>query len=97
MPGRLYRLGRYPGLKLGRVQVRQEWVAGELYRLPAEPGPLAALLEAMDRYEGGDFERVAAVARRADGGRVRAWVYEYSLRISEAWRIGPEDNATFIT
>lgn len=83
--GKLYDLGRYPGLQ--RSTTPGEWVTGELYRLPELPD----LLPTLDAYEGSDFERVLAVAQRADRRRVKAWVYEYCPRVSEAWRVASGD------
>jgi gamma-glutamylcyclotransferase (GGCT)/AIG2-like uncharacterized protein YtfP len=67
VPGRLFDLGRYPGLVAGRGRVR-----GEVYRL-RDP----ELLAAVDREEGYNFERRRTVATLADGRRVRAWIYRY--------------------
>ncbi len=77
--GRLYEAGGYPGLVLegdGRVK-------GELYRL-RRPN---SVLRVLDRYEGcspsdpqpHEYRRVLTEVRRARGGRMRAWVYEYRL------------------
>jgi gamma-glutamylcyclotransferase (GGCT)/AIG2-like uncharacterized protein YtfP len=74
--GRLYDVGRYPGL----VQPRRagEWVTGELYRL-AKP---RLTLRALDRYESGSpaqarFKRERAIAYLASGARRRVWLYRF--------------------
>jgi gamma-glutamylcyclotransferase (GGCT)/AIG2-like uncharacterized protein YtfP len=75
--GRLYDLGRYPGLTEPRRA--GEWVAGELYRLRTP----RATLRALDRYECGSgpvpagFARERAIAHLARGSRRRAWVYRF--------------------
>jgi gamma-glutamylcyclotransferase (GGCT)/AIG2-like uncharacterized protein YtfP len=79
--GRLYDLGRYPGLR--RSSHPQDWVTGELYKLPENP----ALLPALDKYEGQDFKRVLAIACREGRPSVKTWVYEYRPRVSDARRI----------
>jgi gamma-glutamylcyclotransferase (GGCT)/AIG2-like uncharacterized protein YtfP len=75
--GRLYDLGRYPGLAEPRRA--GEWVTGELYRLRT-PRPT---LRALDRYELGAwpvparFTRERAIAHLARGSRRRVWVYRF--------------------
>ena len=82
LPGRLYRLGKYPGLLAPGTS--KDWVAGELYRLPTA---FSALLWMLDQYEGPTFERVLAVAHRGGRSPVKTWVYLYRQRVSEAQRI----------
>jgi gamma-glutamylcyclotransferase (GGCT)/AIG2-like uncharacterized protein YtfP len=60
-------LGAYPGLVSGRGAVR-----GEVYRLES-----CAVLPAIDREEGYNFERRRTSVTLADGRRVRAWAYWY--------------------
>ena len=60
VPGSIYRVQRYPAYK----QEPAGEVHGELYRL-SDP---ATTLNALDEYEGEDFERV--VVREA-------WIYRY--------------------
>ena len=81
VPGRLYNLGRYPGLLPPCGS--EDWVIGEHYRLPAT-GPL---LEVLDRFEGPDFARVAVLAHRAGRRAVKVWVYEYRGPVSRVERI----------
>lgn len=77
--GRLYDLGRYPGLVLSAAA--DDRVVGEVYRLRDDD-----VLRALDDYEGcgeGAAEpteyvrRIAAVAV-ADGGTLDAWTYTYN-------------------
>jgi len=75
LAGRLYDLGRYPGLR--RSSKAADWVVGDLYRLPEEQDRWAEVLRALDEYEGEEFRRVRAVARRAGRPSVQTWVYEY--------------------
>ena len=79
--GRLYDLGRYPGIHLKAGL--QDWVTGELFRLRNT----AATLSVLDEYEGPEFERVLATAMLASGDRRRCWVYEYKLPVPEDRRI----------
>ena len=65
--GRLFDLGRCPGLVEGRDRV-----AGELYRIDS-----AQLLRTLDREEGYHFRRTRSVVTLARGRRVRAWLYRY--------------------
>jgi gamma-glutamylcyclotransferase (GGCT)/AIG2-like uncharacterized protein YtfP len=81
VPGRLYDLGRYPGLR--RARRAGDWVTGDLYRLPESP----ALLAALDEYEGSDFRRRPVIAHSGGRGTVKAWVYMYQPGVSEARRI----------
>jgi gamma-glutamylcyclotransferase (GGCT)/AIG2-like uncharacterized protein YtfP len=90
--GRLYDLGRYPGLVAARR--RDEWVVGELYEL----APGSDLLRALDRYEAGPAgrERPRFVRQRThavlDGHRkVAVWVYRYRRRVRPQTRIASGD------
>ena len=87
--GRLYKLGQYPGMKLATSG--DEWVVGELYRLPDVPELAAQLLAELDDYEAEEFARVEAVARREGQDPVRAWVYEYVVPAPDEWRIWSGD------
>jgi gamma-glutamylcyclotransferase (GGCT)/AIG2-like uncharacterized protein YtfP len=69
--GRLYDLGRYPGIQLQAGL--GEWVTGDLFRLRN----VKATLDVLDEYEGPAFERVAAIAVLPNEDRKRCWVYEY--------------------
>jgi len=86
MRGRLYDLGAFPGLAEGR---RGDQVQGELYALA---GDTAALLDALDRYEGRAFRRVVREALPVDGGApVPAWVYLYAGSVRGRRRIASGD------
>jgi gamma-glutamylcyclotransferase (GGCT)/AIG2-like uncharacterized protein YtfP len=61
-PGRIYRIGWYPGF----VFASDGLVRGELYRLRDPQRTLATL----DEYEGDEFERVETEAQGAS-----AWIY----------------------
>jgi gamma-glutamylcyclotransferase (GGCT)/AIG2-like uncharacterized protein YtfP len=83
LPGRLYSLGRYPGLvEAPHIQsLAQHLVYGELYAL-ATP---AVTLGWLDAYEGivprkpdrSPYARVERAVRLASGETVSAWVYVY--------------------
>jgi gamma-glutamylcyclotransferase (GGCT)/AIG2-like uncharacterized protein YtfP len=81
--GRLYSLGRYPGLVESADPA--DVVHGELYALN---GP-AATLAWLDAYEGissnaarNEYERCERVARLASGTNVTAWVYLYRAPVT---------------
>lgn len=69
--GRLYDLGRYPGAR--HADQRNQWILGEIFYL-AEP---AAILAALDDYEGAEFERATVSTTDA----LDCWIY---------WYVGPE-------
>jgi gamma-glutamylcyclotransferase (GGCT)/AIG2-like uncharacterized protein YtfP len=85
-PGRLYDLGRYPGMT--ESEVDGEWVQGEVYRLH-EPGPTLA---ALDEYEGvaprdglaSLFERRVVAVTPDTSECVTAWAYYYRGEPAEA-------------
>jgi gamma-glutamylcyclotransferase (GGCT)/AIG2-like uncharacterized protein YtfP len=84
MPGRLYNLGRFPGLKEPRTG--DDWVAGDVYDLGAKAD--ATLME-MDAYENAEsppptpYERELAIATLADGAKMQVWVYWYLGQVNE--------------
>lgn len=69
IPGRLYALKRYPGLR--PPQSEDDWVSGEVYRL-RHPVPT---LQTLDAYEASDYRRVRHLATLDNGQTVRCWVY----------------------
>ncbi len=76
--GRLYDLGRYPGLT--ETDDPAEIVHGEVYTLNSP----AATLPWLDAYEGiakdafrNEYERCERAVHLASGGEVTAWVYLY--------------------
>jgi gamma-glutamylcyclotransferase (GGCT)/AIG2-like uncharacterized protein YtfP len=84
--GKLYDIGRYPGLVLSSAP--QELVIGEVYRLQDPDRTLATL----DRYEGAEFTRVAATilleaGELEAGEQLPAWVYVYNRPVAEGSRI----------
>jgi gamma-glutamylcyclotransferase (GGCT)/AIG2-like uncharacterized protein YtfP len=91
--GRLYDLGRYPGLVQRRCA--GEWVIGELYRL-RNP---RLTLRALDLYECGPrpvparFMREHAVAYLGPGARRRVWVYRFRGSVRAQRRIDGGDYA----
>lgn len=84
--GRLYDLGRYPGML--EASVDGDWVVGDLFEF-SESETLAKL----DAYEGDEspwpafFERQLAWVQMSDGNDCQAFVYWYRGEIPEACRI----------
>ena len=72
IPGRLYGLKHYPGLR--PAQTADDWVHGEVYKLRRPEGTLAAL----DAYEASDYRRVVRWVTLEDSRQVRCWVYLFS-------------------
>jgi len=74
--GRLFNLGRYPGML--EAETMDDWVQGDLYSLPEDGG---ATLKDLDRYENGEsphpafFERTLADVLPASGSLCQAWIY----------------------
>ena len=85
IPGRLYGLKRYPGLR--PAQSVQDWVHGEVYRL-LRP---TAILQVLDGYEAMEYRRVSRLVtldNGLDNGRsVRCWVYLFSKPLPQQRRI----------
>ena len=76
MPGRLYRVRRYPGMRPARGP--QDFVRGELYKLRQPSNTLKVL----DEYE----EHYARELHRAileTGRAFQAWVYVYRRCLAE--------------
>ena len=72
MPGRLYRIRWYPGMRPAREL--EDAVIGELYKL-RQP---SKTLKALDEYEGSNqYRRELHRATLEDGQVIRAWVYMY--------------------
>jgi gamma-glutamylcyclotransferase (GGCT)/AIG2-like uncharacterized protein YtfP len=83
--GRLYDLGRFPGLKAPRTSA--DWVQGDVYDL----GENAELtLRAMDAYENAEsppptpYDRQLTPARLIGGQPLNAWVYWYRGEVIES-------------
>jgi gamma-glutamylcyclotransferase (GGCT)/AIG2-like uncharacterized protein YtfP len=85
--GRLYDLGRYPGMLEPRTE--DDWVHGDLYDL----GEGTTTLAVMDAYELAEsplpatFERQVGEAVRGDGMRVAAWIYWYRGEVPDSQQI----------
>ncbi len=92
--GRLYELGRYPGMIAPRAP--GDWVRGEVYTLLKPKLTLARLDEYEDcRPHAGSAEFVRKrLPVRLDNGRpVRAWVYRYNGTLARATLIPSGDYA----
>lgn len=82
--GRLYNLGRFPGLKEARSP--HDWVAGDVYDLGANA---EATLQEMDAYENAEsppptpYQREPATVVGADGQTRTVWVYWYRGNVHE--------------
>jgi len=79
MPGRLYRIRWYPGMRPARDP--KDLITGELYKL-RQP---AKTLEALDKWEESydrELHRVTLVDGQT-GQTFRAWVYVHRRRLSE--------------
>lgn len=74
--GKLYDLGRYPGAVASGAGADR--VRGEIYALK---NPCAAF-RALDAYEDRAFRREKVGVRRADGTRMRCWIYLYARPVS---------------
>ena len=83
LAGRLYDLGRYPGIS--RPRRREEWVTGELYRLRRPRHTLRVL----DRYEARFVRELARV--RLGRREYRAWVYRFRGPVRALDRIASGD------
>ena len=82
--GRLYDLGRFPGLKKPRAG--DDWVEGDVYDLGAGS---AQTLHEMDAYENAEsppptpYERQETLALLVDGRLLSAWTYWYCGEVTE--------------
>jgi gamma-glutamylcyclotransferase (GGCT)/AIG2-like uncharacterized protein YtfP len=91
--GRLYDLGKYPGLKSSRSP-RQK-VHGRVFELPDDP----AVLKKLDEYEEYSedqaakslFIRKRVPARLENGKQVNCWTYFYNGDVTELRRIPSGD------
>ncbi len=81
IPGHLYGLKPYPGLR--PPQSPQDWVHGEVYRLlrPAET------LGILDAYEASEYRRLLRTVALEDGRRIRCWVYLFSKPLARYLRL----------
>jgi gamma-glutamylcyclotransferase (GGCT)/AIG2-like uncharacterized protein YtfP len=69
--GKLFDLGRYPGVVPSRVSTDR--VVGEVYRLTTSQAALGIL----DQYEGHRFRRKRASISLDSGQTVTCWIYLY--------------------
>jgi gamma-glutamylcyclotransferase (GGCT)/AIG2-like uncharacterized protein YtfP len=76
MPGRLYRVSSYPGMRPPRDP--KDLITGELYEL-YQP---SKTLEVLDEWEE-DYDRKLLSARLEDGQEFPAWVYVYRQSLPE--------------
>jgi gamma-glutamylcyclotransferase (GGCT)/AIG2-like uncharacterized protein YtfP len=82
--GRLYDLGRFPGLKEPRSP--KDWVQGDVYDLGENSG---LTLREMDAYENAEsppptpYERERATVLLDDGRELVVWVYWYRGEVRE--------------
>jgi gamma-glutamylcyclotransferase (GGCT)/AIG2-like uncharacterized protein YtfP len=99
--GRLYDLGRFPGLKPPRTP--EDWVQGDVYALGENADET---LRVMDAYENAEsppptpYERACATVMLADGSDLLAWVYWYGGTVHEDQHIPSgsyEQNLTPLT
>ena len=81
IPGRLFGLKRYPGLR--PPQSEEDWVAGEVYRLRC-PVPT---LRTLDAYEASEYRRVRRPVTLDGGQVVRCWVYIFWRPLARHRRI----------
>ncbi len=87
-PGRLYDLGRYPGMKA--AQRGDAWVLGEVYRLE-DGAKTLAWLDAYEGIESGFYERRVVPVRLEAGGELTAWCYFLKGSVPSAQRIDSGD------
>jgi gamma-glutamylcyclotransferase (GGCT)/AIG2-like uncharacterized protein YtfP len=82
--GRLYDLGRYPGLHAPHS--RRDSVVGDVYRVVSP-----RVFRTLDRYEAQFVRRRCFVRLARGGGRRVAWVYRYRYNVASASRIASGD------
>jgi gamma-glutamylcyclotransferase (GGCT)/AIG2-like uncharacterized protein YtfP len=88
--GKLYDLGRFPGVVAsGNATGR---VIGEIYRLR----PAAKALEQLDSYEGEQFRRERISVRPNGKSAIRAWIYLYTGRVDSHSCIHSGDYVAFL-
>jgi gamma-glutamylcyclotransferase (GGCT)/AIG2-like uncharacterized protein YtfP len=89
VPGRLYDLGDYPGMRAARRS--GERVVGDVYSVPS-----ARVFRVLDRYEAGArgkprFVRELCAVDLGRGGRRVAWTYRYRGSVLRVPRITSGD------
>ena len=74
--GKLYDLGRYPGVV--RSHGNTDRVIGEIYRFSA---PQRAF-QILDEYEGHRFKRKRVTILQEDGKSITSWIYLYARSVT---------------
>ena len=74
--GKLYDIGRYPGVIRSRSNTDR--VIGEIYHL----SEARRALEILDEYEGRRFRRQLATIVQEDGKSIACWIYLYARSIT---------------
>ena len=87
--GKLYDLGRYPGVVPSKEKT--DLVTGEVYRIN-EPDRVLRLL---DEYEGPRFKRTRVTAFFGPDGHLSCWIYLYTRSIAGRRRIPNGDYVQF--
>jgi gamma-glutamylcyclotransferase (GGCT)/AIG2-like uncharacterized protein YtfP len=84
LAGRLYDLGRFPGLKPPRNE--SDWVQGDVYDLGASVSELMAELDVYENAESPPptpYERTETSAILDAGGECTVWAYWYQGAVTE--------------
>jgi gamma-glutamylcyclotransferase (GGCT)/AIG2-like uncharacterized protein YtfP len=88
--GRLYNVGRYPGLVASTS--KSDRIVGEVYKLQRH----RETFEILDDYEGRLFSRQQATILLETGEVITAWLYLYRGAVEEDRRILSGDYVTYI-
>jgi pyruvate carboxylase len=83
--GRLYDLGRYPGVVPSRGKTDR--VIGEIYRF----GEFKRSFEILDAYEGHRFKRRRVTIIQEDGKSITSWIYLYARSVKRRLHIPSGD------
>jgi gamma-glutamylcyclotransferase (GGCT)/AIG2-like uncharacterized protein YtfP len=83
--GKLYDLGRYPGVVRSRENTDR--VIGEIYRF-SDP---QRAFQILDEYEGHRFKRKRVTIIQEDGRSITSWIYLYARSIKHHPRIPSGD------
>jgi gamma-glutamylcyclotransferase (GGCT)/AIG2-like uncharacterized protein YtfP len=79
--GRLYNVGRYPGVVASSA--KSDRVVGEIYKLRRH----TETFEILDDYEGRLFSRQQVIIRLETGAGITTWIYLYRGVVEESRRI----------
>ena len=88
--GKLYDLGRYPGVTPSRLG--RDKVIGDVYRLK----DASETFKVLDDYEGKLFVRQSRRVDLNDGRKLSAWIYLYCGPMKSAKRIRSGNYLTFL-